>query len=301
MTTLARVDDVVLERDEMIAAGFLVRYGEPTRTLYTTNLRQWFEWCAARGIAPLDAQRAHIEVWGRELQELRKLKVSTVANKLNTVCNFYKLARIDGYITVDPAEYVRRPTVPKVSTREALTRSELLHCCDIAAKSGRSQDHAIWCVLAFNGLRVGELVALNVEDLSRSMGYRTIYVNREKNNRSAHIPLAPRTSWAIEQCIAGRTSGPLFRVRTEERIDRKGVDRVIQRICREAGVTHKRITPHSLRHTSITLALHAGAHVRDIANGMGYADTKMVSYYDRDRDSLSRNPTHLLAAYVEGA
>jgi hypothetical protein len=111
--TPARVEDVTLERDEMVAAGFLVRYREPTRNNYTRNLRQWFSWCQQRGVAPLKATRAHIEVYARELEELRGLKVSSVANKLNTIAGFYKFARIDHYIDEDPAEYVRRPTVPR--------------------------------------------------------------------------------------------------------------------------------------------------------------------------------------------
>lgn len=67
-TTIARPADVHLDRDELVASGFLVTYGLPTRTGYTSALKAWFQWCGAYGIRPLEAQRAHIELWIRELE-----------------------------------------------------------------------------------------------------------------------------------------------------------------------------------------------------------------------------------------
>jgi integrase len=63
----------------------------------------------------------------------------------------------------------------------------------------------------------------------------------------------------------------------------------------------KRITPHSLRHTFVTMALDAGQAERDIAISTGHSDTRMVAYYDRGRDNISRNSTHAVAAWIEGA
>jgi hypothetical protein len=56
-----------------------------------------------------------------------------------------------------------------------------------------------------------------------------------------------------------------------------------------------------LRHTHITLALNSGVTVRDLTNSMGYADSRQIGYYDRDKDALSRNATHMVSAFVEGA
>ncbi len=300
MTDLIRPEDVHVGKDDIAAASFLAAYRGKTRELYATNLKAWFSWCERHGIRPLEVSRAHIEVWARELEERNGNKLSTVANKLNTVCRFYRMAKIDRLIVDNPAEYIRKPSIPRVSTTQGLKRAELLKCLDIAEQTD-AQDHALWCLLAFNGLRVGEAMALNVEDLGREGGYRTIRVKREKGNRDADIPMAPRTSWAMDTMLGTRTAGPLFRKRPHgERMDQKAANRVIHRIARAAGVD-KRITPHSLRHTHITLALNAGVSVRDVVNSMGYADARQVSYYDRDKDSLARNATHMVSAFVEGA
>jgi integrase len=57
----------------------------------------------------------------------------------------------------------------------------------------------------------------------------------------------------------------------------------------------------SLRHTFVTMALDAGQAERDIAISTGHSDTRMVAYYDRGRDNISRNSTHAVAAWIEGA
>ncbi len=83
-------------------------------------------------------------------------------------------------------------------------------------------------------------------------------------------------------------------------MDRRGAARVVARVVRQAHIT-KRITPHSFRHTFVTLALDAGQRERDIAASTGHADSRMVAYYDRNRDAIARNSTHAVAAWVEGA
>lgn len=300
MTDLARFTDVTLDRDEMVAAAFLVRYKERTRIGYQMCLKQWFAWCAAHGITPLTATRPYLEVWARELDEQHHLKPATINGKLNAVAGFYKFAKIDGYIVDNPAEHVRRPKVPRESSTNGLTRAELLHCLDTAQKIDL-QDYALWCFLGLNGPRIGEALAIDVERITWTGGYRVVYLPREKGNPSGEVPLSPRTSHAFDLHLGTRKTGPVFlKPRTGERMDQKSANRVVKRIAREAGID-KRLSNHSLRHTFTTLALNAGVHVRDIANSRGDADLRQVSYYDREKNSLSRHATHMVSAYVEGA
>jgi integrase/recombinase XerD len=297
---LALVGDDRLDRDELVAAGFLMRYREPTRTNYTLILKQWFTWCTERGISPLAAERAHIEVYARELEERHSLKLSTIAGKLNAIGGFYKFAYIDKYLDHNPAEHVRRPTVPRRSTTEALTRVELLKLLDLAENSGHVSELLLVGLLGLNGLRIGEALALNLEDVTLQGSYMALKVTREKGNRPGLIPLPHRLMWPIQGLQKRQQIGAILRMRNGERMDRRAAGRIIARLCKEAGIA-KRITPHSLRHTFVTLALDAGANARDVQNSLGYSDLRMVSYYDRHTEDLSRNATHLVAAYVEGS
>lgn len=103
--------------------------------------------------------------------------------------------------------------------------------------------------------------------------------------------------WAIEQAIAGRTEGPILLGRDGTRLKTASARRRIVKLCRSVGIT-KRITPHSFRHTGVTLALDAGAPHNDIINMAGWISANMLGYYDRNRTAIERSPTHLLAAFV---
>lgn len=297
--TPARPADLIIGQDEIAASAFLVRYGPETRRGYKLNLGQWFAWCKEHGIRPLEAARPHIELWARELDEAHHLKPTTINGKLNVVCGFYKLAKIDGFILDDPSLHIRRPNIPRESSTNGLTRAEFYRCLDVAQKTD-PQAHALWCLLGLSGPRISEALRLDVDDLGFQGGYRTVNLVRSKGGRSGVIPLAPRTSNAIDRHLGSRKSGPLFvKPRKDERMDQKSANRVVKRIGKLAGVD-KRLHPHVLRHTFTTLSLNAGVSARDVANSRGDADLRQVSYYDREKDALARNATHMLAAYVEG-
>lgn len=292
-------------QEEIVALGFLARYRNPTRDGYAMSIRQWFQFCYDHKVDPMKARRADIEMWIRKLDEVDHLKNSTMAGKLNAVCGMYRFAVRDGYLQASPGEYVRRPTVPRYSTTNSLTRSELLRVLDLGKESS-PRDHALVCVLGLNGLRIGELCSLNVADVGRNAGYHTIKFIREKSNRQeAEVPLSPRTSHAVDQYLAGRTNGALFLMRNPgsdewQRMDRRAADRVVKRLVKAAGI-NKRITPHSFRHTFVTLSLDAGVSARDVMNSAGHSDARMTAYYDRNKASMPRHATHFMSAYVEGS
>ena len=73
----------VLSTDNLllfVIGGFLARYPAKAREHYVIAIRQWCEWCEAHGLVVLEARRAHIEAWGRHLDEERGLMISTLAS-----------------------------------------------------------------------------------------------------------------------------------------------------------------------------------------------------------------------------
>jgi integrase/recombinase XerD len=301
VTDIARLEDVTLHinADELAAQRFLVRYKSPTREGYTLSLKQWFQFCADHDVRPLEAERAHIELWMRSM-EAKGIMASTINGKLNAVCGFYKLAKVDRVITDNPGEYLRRPSVPRESRREGLTRAEGFACLEAAQAAG-PLEHALWCVMLLLGPRVGEVCRLDCESIGREHGQATLYMDRLKGNRSAAVPLAPRASWALELYLGTRDSGPLFlKPRKPIRLDPVSCNLIVKRVAKAAGVK-KKITNHSLRHSFITAGLNAGANMRDLQNSLGYADMRQLSRYDREKSSLARHSTHLVGPWFEGA
>lgn len=304
----ARPGDLTVDQTELVAQMFLIGYPENTRRGYAMSLGAWFRWCAFHELEPLHVQRAHIEVWMRELMEKgnrfasapRPLKPATVNGMVNAVAGFYKFAHRERYIVDDITQYLKRPRVPNESSREGMTRYELKAVLN-AARESSPLDYALLCTLAcLSGPRISEVCRLDVESVRRSSGYLVVWLDRSKHNRSAEVPVIPMLSDALEVYIGSRTTGPLFlKPRREERLDQKAALRVVKRVVKKAGID-KNITNHSFRHTHITLALNEGMSIRDLTNAMGYADSRQISRYDRDKASLARSSAWVVGAALEG-
>jgi site-specific recombinase XerD len=279
-----------------VIGSYLARYPLNTRKIYTSHLKQWLAFCEDHDVEPLQAQRGHIEAWARHLAEERKLKASTVAAKLNCICGLYRYAQMDGQIPVDPGAHVRRPKVEFISSTNGLSRSQLADVLKLAEAEG-PMTCAFICLLALNGLRIGECLSIDVEHLGHERGYRTLHLPNRKGGKVSTLSLAVRTSWALEQILDGRQEGPLLLGRDGQRLKVAAARRTVRRLCKAAGIT-KRITPHSFRHSYITAALDAGVPERDIMASTAHATLAMISYYDRNRASIERNPTHAVSAFI---
>ena len=73
--------------------------------------------------------------------------------------------------------------------------------------------------------------------------------------------------------------------------------RIVRRLAKAAGIT-KTISPHSLRHTAVTLALDSGVSLRDVQDLARHADPRTTRRYDRARGALDRHATYELARFL---
>lgn len=192
------------------------------------------------------------------------------------------------------------PRKPTASTANGLTRHELTDWLDAAQIRG-GYIYACACLLALNGLRVGELCATNVEDLGESTWHHTLTLRpaTTKGRKPAVVALAPRTVQAIDLAVGTRRSGPLLYNRRGRRMTSYNVQYLVKALCRQIGV-ERRITPHSLRHSAITIALDAGVNLRDVQDFARHDDPKTTRRYDRSRNQLNRHATYAIAQYLAG-
>jgi integrase len=192
------------DEEQLAAASFLARYNGRTLEAYRHDLRGFFQWAHDHDIQVMLAKRPHIELF-RVSMEQRGLAAATIDRRLSTVCGFYKFAHIDGIISSNPAQYVRRPQVHPTDAR-GLDRSEFGVFLFAAERFDR--DHAALAVLlGLNGLRVTEACETNVEDLGFERGHRTLKSSgRATNPPPSHSSLerhAPSTSPLANGAKAG--------------------------------------------------------------------------------------------------
>lgn len=280
---------------EDLAAGWLVGYGNAnTRNAYARDLTDFARWCQGRDLDPLDVHRSHLELYARYLEADGRTP-ATVARRLSALAGFYRWCEEEGAIDRNPAERVRRPRVPKESPTLGLDRTETEELLAAAAASD-PRDLALVLLLTLNGLRVSEVCRARAEDLTTERGHRVLEVHG-KGDRIDRVPLAPRTAEALETALAGRTTGPILTTDDGQPWNRHRAAYAVRRLTRAAGID-KRITPHSLRHTGVTLSLDAGVPLRDVQDFARHADPRTTRRYDRARASLDRHATYVLAGYV---
>ena len=205
-TVLVSATESPFEEAHMAAAAFLARYSGRTLETYRFDLRSYFEWCDSVGLVVLEAKRPHIELW-RAASEERGLAASTIDRRLSTICGYYRFAHIDGRISANPAQYVRRPKVHPSEGR-GLDRGELGTFLFTAERYDR--DHAALAVLlGLNGLRVSEACATEAQDLGfdRAIGRcaSSARATSPPSFRSSHGWPAPST-WSSASAARARSS-----------------------------------------------------------------------------------------------
>ena len=91
------------------------------------------------------------------------------------------------------------------------------------------RDHALACLLALNGLRISEALGADIDNLDFNRGHRTLFIHR-KGNKTATIPLSPRTARALDLYIGEREAGPIFTNHDgTSRLDRHASARTVRR------------------------------------------------------------------------
>src|SRR5450759_1107307 len=190
-------------------AAYLARFKDATRVHTESDLRAFLVWCSERRLSPLNAQRVHVELYVRWMQEVRRLKPSTVSRRMSVVAGFYRTCVIDQVLPHSPADYVRRPNVPPESPTLGLSHLQFEAMLAAARDSPNPFDFALVAMLGLLGLRIFEACGANIEDLGEEHGHRVLKVPG-KGGKVVLTPLPPAVARSIERAIGNRDEGPIL-------------------------------------------------------------------------------------------
>jgi integrase/recombinase XerD len=217
------------------------------------------------------------------MQEIRRLKPSTVSRRFSVTAGFYRTCVIDGLLEHSPAEHVRRPSVPPESPTLGFTHLQFETLLTAARQSPNLYDFALVAMLGLLGLRIFEATAADIADLGEEHGHRVLRVCR-KGTTVVLVPLPPAVGRAIDRAIGARTSGPILLNSRGARMDRHAATRRLRRLAELAGVQIARPHPHMLRHTFLTTMLDADVDLRDVQIAARHADPRTTMRYDNSRE-----------------
>ena len=162
----------------------------------------------------------------------------------------------------------------------------------VAAEAQGGYSYALVCLLGLNGLRISEACQADVADLDGSRYQPTLRI-LGKGDMPAEIPLNPRTQQAIAEALHSRSEGPLLLNTWENRMQRHNAAAIITRLARRVGIT-RRVTPHALRRSYITIGLLQGVPLREMQRAARHANADTTVVYAQSERSYLRDPTFVL-------
>jgi integrase/recombinase XerD len=219
-----------------------------------------------------------------EYEEGHRYRASSVARALAAVRSFHAFLLREGEADADPSEGVVRPKVPRTLPRP-LTVEEVASLLAVPndTEPAGLRDRAILEVLYGAGLRISELVGLDVDDVDLEEGSVKVM---GKGSKERIVPLGKFATRAVANyltrarpALAGQKSGAaMFLNQRGGRLTRQGADRVLHVAAAGAGMK-KRVTPHMLRHSFATHLLEGGADVRVVQELLGHASLATTQIY----------------------
>jgi integrase/recombinase XerD len=226
----------------------------------------------------------------------RKYAVTTVVRKLAAAKSFFGFMVEEHKVRQNPTENIESPKVGK-PLPGAISVAQIKLLLEQPVKMSAPEakrDHAMLELLYASGMRVSELINLNVEDVDceecqvRCFG---------KGSKERIVPIYPQAAKTIAGYVnevrhrlqRDENEKALFLNRRGERLTRQGLWQILKEYAKEAGLGEL-VTPHTLRHSFATHMLNGGADLRSVQELLGHANISTTQIY-----------THLTSDHIRRA
>ena len=265
-------------------------FSENTTAAYQNDLYQLADFAeeetAKRSLMPtwVNFSRQDMMSYLLNLKE-RGYVATTQARKVAATKSFFSFMLAEGKIKNNPTENISSPRVGK-SLPDAISISQVRQLIDQPAKLSTPEakrDRAMLELLYASGMRVSELVSLNLGDVDTEGGCVRCF---GKGNKERLIPIYPQAAKAAEEYVTAvrphlaysDTEQALFLNQRGDRLTRQGLWQILKAYAKSAGLG-KQVTPHTLRHSFATHMLSGGADLRYVQEMLGHANISTTQIY----------------------
>ena len=254
-----------------------------TISSYMRDIRQFSQWLQQNeGLDVIDATQLNISSYLSRLEEEGRTG-STVSRNLASLKNFYAYVVSSGFLERTPVTDIRvnrgEKKMPQILTGREI---ELLLSQPVCVDAKGYRDKAMLEVMYATGIRVSELIDLDIDDVNIEQGI--IKCNTAKKSRV--IPLYPAALKALsvyirdirETMLALSDERALFVNLNGVRMSRQGFWKILKHYQASAHI-NKEITPHTLRHSFAVHLLENGADLGSLQELMGHSDISSTQMY----------------------
>lgn len=273
-----------IENDKKLSAN--------TLQSYKRDILQYKRYVEENKINYIKVKTNDIKEYLQYLHDMNK-KSSTISRNLASIRLFYQYLLRNSKVKSDPTEGIQSPKIEK-RVPSILTAQEVSLLLEqpknIDLKGIR--DKAMLEFAYATGMRVTEIISLDIDDANLENGYVTC----KNGNKQRNIPLGSMSLKALKEYI--QESRPIM-IKTEKekalfvningkRLTRQGFWKIIKYYKEQAHIT-KDITPHVLRHSFATHLLQNGADLKAIQTMLGHSDISSTQVYMQFQDESLKN------------
>lgn len=254
-----------------------------TISSYMRDIRQYAQWLnQSEGLDVVDASQQNIAAFFSHLEDEGRTG-ATASRNLASLKNFYAYLVSSGFLEKSPVSDIHvsrgEKKLPQILTGREI---ELLLSQPVCVDAKGFRDKAMLEVMYATGIRVTELIDLNIDDVNIEQGI--IKCNNAKKNRI--IPLYPAALKALSAYLRdvrdGMIESPdekaLFVNISGVRMSRQGFWKILKHYQSTARID-KEITPHTLRHSFAVHLLENGADLGSLQELMGHSDISSTQLY----------------------
>lgn len=256
---------------------------EHTLRNYLIDLEQFQEYFARAEEPRVDAlDTIAVREWLGHLYR-NELSPVTMRRKLAALRSFFRFLHRGGHVKLNPAKLLRTPKTPKTLPRVPTEEQANTLLDDVARnkleRTNAKRDVAIFELLYGAGLRVSELVGLDLTDIDRTERWVRV---RGKGRKERQVPYGSKAAAALDAYLAVREAKPgdqtLFLNARGNRMSADSV-RYIVKLYAKALAGDSSLHPHSFRHAFATHLLSSGADLRAIQELLGHAQLSTTQKY----------------------
>ena len=268
------------------------KLSDNTLQSYKRDIKQFKEYLNQKGKDYSNITKEDMKEYIEHLQSIGK-KASTISRCIASIRSFYQYELKNKKVEQDPTDQIQSPKIEK-RVPSVLTSKEVALLLeqpkDVDLKGIR--DKAMLEFAYATGMRVTEIISLNLEDVNIEEGYVTC----KNGSKQRNIPLGTMSLKALKEYIEN-ARGILIKDESEKslfvningkRLTRQGFWKIIKYYKEQAHIT-KDITPHVLRHSFATHLLQNGADLKAIQTMLGHSDISSTQVYMKFQDEGLKN------------
>lgn len=268
---------------------------------YLRDVNQYLAYCTERRKKPISANASVLKAYLDYLSAMGKSE-STKTRVLASLRCYYRFLVSKGALSQNPADEIKLQKAEKKMPGILDSNEVMLLLTQPGGNDYKSvRDKAMLELLYATGIKVSELIELNVSDVNLQIGI--LHLHNDKKERI--VPMYPAAVKSVANylvnfrpvIVSEKAGDRLFTNMNGQPMSRQGFWKIIKHYAETAGI-QKDITPHTLRHSFAAHLLENGAQLKDIKDMLGHSDissTRIYTQFMKNKYTLAYSKYHPLA------